>query len=474
LDSHVQIPKQDRALTGLFGLVLGLSLVTSLIASLYARGLYGDGVYYLWRVSAGQWFHNVDPPRATVNVLRQVPIVLLTRYSDMSVFERGQAFTFVMLMLPPALCAICWWIAPANRKGWIVFPLLSLTAAFSTTSFFANGEPSTGTSYWWCLMFLLMYSTRDSVSRLLFLALCIPAFQLQEGIFPLMLVLLIAPVVRLLQAEGRQDQVFSAIALVLIVSIISYELRWVIYPRIPPNRESILHSLAHFDYLWFDGHLNLPAISGIVALVALCGVMWVQWRLPDSRAQLRSRQIAICFCAFCVAAAAGSLLVEASFSPGGQAAARYNPVFLSFALGLVMLGFDYWKVPERIWFQPAALAIIAALSVAQATADIAASMRWRAYVTDLQTRLATSRGLIHWDDTVNTGDAVKDTNWRLMSVQWVIPLISIAFAKNGMVTTMISAGPSVGFRPIEASRPDQFPALRGVDFSPFRAALAGS
>ncbi len=193
---HVQMPgKPDRALAGLLGLVLGLSLVTSLIASLFARGLFADGVYYLYRMAAGQWFHLVEPARNTMQVLRQAPIVLLTRYSDMSMFKRGQAFTFVMLMLPPAICAFCW---------------------------------------------------------------------------------------------------------------------------------------------------------------------------------------------------------------------------------------------------------------------------WRAYAADLQSRLTTS------------GDAARDTNWRLMSVEWVIPLISIAFAKDGVVTTMINSRPGISFRPMDASRPDRFPALGGIDFSPFRAALSNS
>src|SRR5665647_488989 len=102
-------PEQsNHILAGLFCFVLGLMFATSLLASVYARGIFQDGVYYLYRIAERQWFYLVDPARTTVQALRQAPIVLLTRFSDLSLFERGQAFTFVMLSLPAMLCAVCW------------------------------------------------------------------------------------------------------------------------------------------------------------------------------------------------------------------------------------------------------------------------------------------------------------------------------------------------------------------------------
>jgi hypothetical protein len=171
-------------------------------------------------------------------------------------------------------------------------------------------------------------------------------------------------------------------------------------------------------------------------------------------------------------AAAISVFVETSFSPDAQVLARYHPVFVSFGLGLVMLAFHTWKIPERSWLQPATLMIIAALSVAQATADVAATLRWRAYIADLQTRLAATSGLIRWEDTLATGDTARDTNWRLMSIEWVIPLVCIVFAKNGLVKTMIDPRPEMTFRPVDPAKPDRLPAVRGIDFSPYRASLA--
>ncbi len=463
----------DRTVAGAFLLVLVLALATALFASIHARGIFQDGVYYLYRMAEKQSFYLVDPARTTIQALRQAPIVLLTRYSEMSLFERGQAFTFVMLFLPALLCAACWWIAPAGRKGWVVFPLLHLTVGIGATSFNAVGETSIATSYWWCLMFLLLFRTRDPASRLAFLALCVLAFRLHEGAFPLMLVLLLSCLVRIRPSQGWQERSFLALAILLIVSIIFNELLWVIDPRFPAGRAMVLHGLANFEYLYHDGHLNLPLVTGLAGLVALAGTVLIHWVVPGSGASVQSRRLALGFCAFSAAAAAVSLLVEASFAPDSQVLARYHPVFVSFGLGLVMLACYVWQVPRRIWLQPAALLIVAALGVAQATADIAATLRWRSYTADLQSRLMATKGLIRWKDTLITGDPARDINWKLMSMEWVIPLVCIVFARDGQVTTMIDPRPEMTFRPVDPGRPEQLPVVRGIDFSPYQATFAG-
>jgi hypothetical protein len=457
--------KSDRALAGVFLLVLSLAFATALFASIYARGIFQDGVYYLYRIAERQWFHLVDPARTTVQALRQAPIVLLTLFSELSLFERGQVLTFVML------CAICWWIAPACRKGWIIFPILHLTVGFSATSFNAVGETAIATSFWWCMFFLLLFRTRDPASQTLFVVLCVLAFRLHEGAFPLMLVLLLACVIRLMSATARRERVFLTLSILLIVSITVYELRWVIDPRVPADRTQVLHGLANFEYIFHGGHLNLPLVTGTVAVFAIAGVMLIQWLLPGSSAPLRTRQLAISFCAFSIAAAAVSIFVETGFSPDAQVMARYHPVFVSFGLGLVMLGFSTWAIPERIWLQPATLVIISALCLVQTIADVTATLRWREYIADLQTRLTATRGLIRWEDTLVSGNPTRDANWRLMSIEWVIPLVCIVFAKNGLVTTMIDPRPEMTFRPVDPAKPDRLPAVRGIDFSPYRAAL---
>src|SRR4051794_17918438 len=173
--------RYSRYLRLTFWLVLMTSIGSSIYASTYARGLYHDGVAYLIGVSKNLWFFYDVPARNAVQILREFPIVLLTKYTSMTLLERGQVFTFILLTLPTILCAICWFIAPRDRKAWILFPLAYLLIGFAPTSMNAIGEASIATSYFWILLFLLLFRTRSSGSQLLFLLLCIPGLQLHEG-----------------------------------------------------------------------------------------------------------------------------------------------------------------------------------------------------------------------------------------------------------------------------------------------------
>ncbi len=456
---------------GLLALALGLGVAQSLFAAIPARGLFQDGVYYLYRIAVSGGFHLVDPARTLVQAARQAPVVLLTRLTDMSLFARGQVFTFVLLVLPVLVCALCWPIAPRHRKGWIVFPLLHVTVGFAATSFNAIGEAALATSYWWLLFFLIVFRTRTIGSQLLFLVLCIPAFALHEGAFPLMAVLIVACGWRYTSADSAGERGFLLLGIVLVAAILLREMWWVITPRVPFDRTLVLDGLASLAFVFTDGHLNLPVVTGLAGCLAIGGLVLAALRAPG-RARIWQRIVMFAFCGVWLLAWL-ALGMEWSFSPGSQTLARYHPVFVSFGLALVMLALVAGEVPERIWLQPGICLIVAMLMLLHAGADLAATMRWRAYVADLQSRLSQGRGLVRWNDTLVTGDAQRDVNWRLMSIEWVIPLVSIAFARDGIVQTLIDPRPEMTFRPVDPNKPDRMPALRGIDFAPYQAAMRG-
>jgi hypothetical protein len=125
---------------------------------------------------------------------------------------------------------------------------------------------------------------------------------------------------------------------------------------------------------------------------------------------------------------------------------------------------------ERIRVPPAILLILIFLCVAQAAADVAATWRWREYITDVQTRLSTSSGLILWESTLHTGDARRDFNW-CMQHGWQLPIMSIVFAKHGVVRSMVDLPAGSSWRPVDPEKPDELPKLRGIDYRPYIEAL---
>src|SRR5439155_20408921 len=82
-----------RLLRLTFSLVIATGLACGLYASFGARGLYSDGAALLVVIYETKSFLLSDTA-AIVDILRQIPIVLLTRFMPATLFECGQVFSF--------------------------------------------------------------------------------------------------------------------------------------------------------------------------------------------------------------------------------------------------------------------------------------------------------------------------------------------------------------------------------------------
>jgi hypothetical protein len=72
---------------------------------------------------------------------------------------------------------------------------------------------------------------------------------------------------------------------------------------------------------------------------------------------------------------------------------------------------------------------------------------------------------------LHTGDARRDFNWG-MQHGWLLPIMSIAFAKGGVVQSMIDLPAGHNFRPVDPEKPDKLPKIRGIDYRSYVKALA--
>jgi hypothetical protein len=464
--------KQIRPLFLVYAVIVATNLATSLYASIGGRGLYADAAALLVVIYEGSWFP-IFGSRAIVEALRQIPIILLSKYSSATLLECGQVLSFIMLGLPTILCAFCWFILPRTSKAWILFPLASLPVGFAATSINAVGEAAIATGYYWILLFLLLFRARSLGWQALFLLLCMPAFRLHEGAFPLTAVLILALVMRIHAAVGqRRERLFVGIAAVLLATIFAYQIYCVIHPRFPGDREIIVRGLTQFEFLYFDSHFNLPAVSGTLALLALLAVFVISARGPNGNAKRLAKNIAFAWALVALATIATAVTVEQSISPHSQFQARYHPVFVSAALATSMILLIRYSFAKQLWMQPTTIFILISLCATQAMADIAATRRWNDYVAELQSRLTRERGLIPWETAMNTSNERANINWRLFTMQWVAPYTCIIFAPNGIVTSMVDLPKSLTFRPLDPERPDRLPKLRGINFEPYKSFFA--
>ena len=216
---------------------------TALYAALNCRGLYADASHYLLKIAEKDYFHLYDPPRQSLQILRQAAVVFLRRKTDMGLFELGQVFSLSMLLLPTALCGLCWLILPSERKSWIIFPLLGLLAGVSASSFAAIGEGALAASYLWPLLFLFLFRVDRVVFQIGFLLACIPVFFLHEASFIFMFVFLFACVRKYLTVKTAAERGFAVLCVVLFLAIIVFEIRWIIHPVNVVNRIGYTYEL---------------------------------------------------------------------------------------------------------------------------------------------------------------------------------------------------------------------------------------
>jgi hypothetical protein len=460
-----------RALALTFVFVVLVSLACDVYASIDARGVYADAAGLVVLIYESSWFF-VSGTRAAVEIMRQAPIVLLAGYTSATLFECAQVLTFVMLALPTLLCAVCWWIAPRDRKGWILFPLAYLLIGFAATSVHAVGEAAIATSYYWILLFLLLFKVRSVSQQVVFLLLCVPAFWLHEGTFPLTIVLLFALAMRVHGAIGSsRDRIFVGLASVLLAMILTKQIYYIIHPLYPDDRAHILGGLLDFEFLYFDYHFNLPLVTGAVALLAFLALFFVKAMPPTEKVRRYTRLILWGWTCFALATIVTAIMIEQSFSPFSQLQARYHPPMVSVLLGLTMIALLRFKQSERTWMNPAIVFVLISLCVTQGFADVAATWRWEAYVMDLRSRLTNGSGLIPWEATLHSGDERADINWQIFKIGWVIPYLCVIFAPKGVVKTMVDLPRGTAFRPLDPERPNDFPEIRGVDFTPYNRIL---
>lgn len=454
--------------------VLMANVLCSIYASIEARGLYADAAALLVTLYGAKSFLVSWGPRAAVETLRQAPIVLLSKDTSATLFQCGQVLSFIMLVLPTVLTSTCWLIAPRGQRAWVLFPLAFLLIGFAATSMHAVGEASIATSCYWILLFILLFRTRSTSGKAFFLLLSLVAFWLHEGAFLLTILLLTCLVTRVCSlAQYRRERLFVVVAALLLIAVLVYQVHFVIYPRYPDDRAHIIRGLLHFEFLYVDGHFNLPVITGCLAVVTLSFLVAFRANWPSSATAAREKLLIIVWLSLVVIAILAAIFVEQSFSAFAQLQARYHPVFVSAALGGAMILLIRLRMPQQLWMQPATCFVLLTLCIAQVVADVVATNCWEAYLSDLQSRLEKGKGLIPWESTLQTGDMLVDANWRLFEIGWVVPYNCIIFAPSGVVSAIIDLPQGTTFRPLDPERPDRIPELTSIDFAPYRNSVAG-
>jgi hypothetical protein len=279
---------------------------------------------------------------------------------------------------------------------------------------------------------------------------------------------------RAIESSQWSDRAFLGAAASLLVFSAIYELSWIVYPRLPGSTANAWQALVGLEFLVFEGRWNLPVVSGSLAIGALASIFFIFKFRPAEVAHREALSIAFGFLAACLFLVFVAAATDRSFAPRAQAQARYNPICAALLLAGFLVGARRsGRAYSQLTSAPALLVILS-LGSAQFLIDLIATQRWAIYVADFDARLRKSAGLIPWEEATHSPSSVSDNAWKMITIDWTVPMMCITLARDGQVTAIFDYPPWATFRPLNPSNLDQLPSLRGVSYDAYRRAFEQS
>ena len=461
-----------------FAWVVFLSIVaTNVVASLELRGLYADGAFYLLRMIQEDGFWLFEPSRRTVQFLQQLPSVVGMAYGIHDADTLAVIYSLTMQLLPLAFVATSYLVLPKDRKEWIFFPLLHYLAGSTGAEFPSIVEGPLATSYFWLVLYLILFRTEKCSSLALTTLIALPALYAHEVMIFLAPILALSAIWRAFEVESRLQRTGLLLLALWFAFVVAVQIGFVINPAWgPANRNSFLHDFLELNWLvTTDGDINVPVVLGMFSIIS----MLLVWLIPlVSRYSARVKDcsywlVTATFGLVCLMAVVGTLYFDRLFCPSMQFAARNHPAFVSVPLAVLALASLRWPRLQAVWDTVPNRMILLFLAMGTLGWNIVATAYWADFVTTYRDQLARHQGLVRYEDVVMSLPQDQRKRFDKMTWSWTNPSLSILLSPGGKVSTLISI-PSkyaAGWQPFDPANPDSLPKSDWFDTSNYRRVI---
>lgn len=451
----------ETQIAWVFWLAIALGALEAVHAVIRARGLVDDGAFYLLRIAARGGFELSEPGRSGVQLLQQCFAVAAARAGVSELSALGQFLTLGIVGWPVVISAACWPVLPRGYKLWSFGPLLNLVAVIPSANFIGIAEGLIASCLLWLAFFLILFRTGRPLwvlAALTVTALC--GFS-HEAAFPFLAGLCVLALVR---ARSSRDLERAGLVILAIMAALGFLhlLFWSVFPRSPIERSDFLVSLLG-GFLVGDGTVNLPALFGLTALLAIAAATFGIAGSP--RSKLAACAASLIFGLGCIAAVVGR---DAILTPNAYFASRGLPViFTTLAAFSTIIVCGFRELPRRIATREVII-IITSLILAQAVVQSVMNERWNAYVSDMRALVQSHRGVIPFSESSRLINPDRSRFRRDLLKSWSVEPLSIALAPKGHVQAVLEAGPDEQWVPYHFNMPATLPQAPSVDWSGFQ------
>jgi len=416
-----------------------------------------DGCHFFLKLLEERWFvYGDDVARHHAHYLTQALTVLLARgfgVRDLGVLS----WAFCSgLFLPQVVGLAASYLAVRKTDfRFLIFPVLTLLVASANESFNLVHESQATTSLFWPLFFCVLlgkeYHLANTVGVLILALLFIRTY---ETVAVLGAVLLVLLGMRMRGewkgASGLTRALWVALTVILLAGV-AVAVRSVLVPRVPGNRADFFASLPrlleHWPFLLSAGYLAAITLFAMVA--------------PIGRLEWPYRIALIVLVPLTLFVGLVPAVAPELTRPGIHHAARgaivLVPAFLAVPAFLVVRGLV--SVPHATWGR--LWRLVAMLAVGQLAFQVLATAQWNGFRTVFSQELRRHRGPTPFATTVLAKEREGMQLIRPMTWAWTQPTLSIVWAPDQMVQTLILNPPieAAHWQPFDPVRVEELPHL---------------
>ncbi len=455
-------------------IILLAALVVNLAAALELRGLYADGVGYLFYMIENDGFKLIEPSRLSVQILQQWPTVMGMACGIHDAAKLSVIHCISLQLLPLALVTACYLVLPKDRKNWFFFPLLHYLAGSMGAAFPSIVEGPVATAYFWLVFYSILFRTETGSSQALVTILALPLAYSHEVMIFLAPILALAAVWRASMVESKWQRIGFWLLVLWFLVIVAVQIGFVLNPRDPGNRGTFIKDFIALNWLISYRDINVPVALGLLAILALL-VIWLMQLigLGSTWVKVYSLLVIAAFGLVCLLAVVGTVYFDNYlFHPWMQFKARNHSAFVSAPLALIALASLWWPRLQNVWATATNQIILLFLAVGVLGWHVVATSFWTDYLASFRDVLARQQGLVRFEDVMRGLPQTQQYRFEQITWDWTNPVLSLLLSPQGKVTTMI-AYPSthVGWQLFDPADPDTLPKSVWFDTSQYQRLL---
>jgi hypothetical protein len=412
--------------------IINLSIfISAFIPGYFLRGLYADGSLFLFDIINKESFRLYDTGRRFAHILQECCLVLFIKIGIVDVDVLAKTYSLSVNLIPVFFLIITYFIIPNDKKHFFIFPISFYLVGVEASSFASVGGGPIAGSYFWLIIFYIIFSSRSVINDIVILILSVVTIEIHESFSVLAIILIMAILYRI--KSSRHANIFIGLFPIISFCMSSY-CGWFyfIHPHLVENKTSFIQQTMELRFIYSHGCMNLPLLLGLFFSGAVLS-MFIR-----KNASAEKRKMMMIFTLIAVGNAVAPLLTGRNFLPSQHFYARYYCVLL-----IPIISAIFWFAMGSEAFQQYIKSrfvtyMIFLLCIGQCGWHLSSTVLWNRYIGWFRNTLETNSGIVPYERALEGSEPGNRNLINKMTWKWTNPVMSILLSKEGKIRTIVA------------------------------------